>query len=113
MTISRKLLFIGFILIAFTACRKRDAALPDNLVNFETAAQGIAENETSITVKVKLSRGTDKDLPVVIQLTEEGVAYNTDYTITPAPVNNKITVTVPSGSRYNYWMFQLSGQDYR
>jgi hypothetical protein len=34
----------------------------------------------------------------VIQLTEEGVAYNTDYTITPAPVNNKITVTVPSGN---------------
>ena len=98
MNIARNLFLIAGVLVVFSACRKRDAALPDNLVNFETTSLGLGESETSINIKVRLSRGTDKDLPVTIQLNEIGVVNGTDYTISPAAVNNKITLTIPAGN---------------
>ena len=42
---------------------KKEAALPDNLVNFETTSQGIAATENSLSFKVKLSRNTDQSIP--------------------------------------------------
>lgn len=85
------------------ACRKRDAVLPDNLVNFETASIGITEQENSVTVKVKLERSTNTDIPVTIQVTEQGAVYGTDYTTTPAVSasaisSGQLTVTIPSGN---------------
>lgn len=88
----------AFVVLA-TGCRKRDAAeLPDNLVNFEYSSQGIEETSSSITFKVELVRPTDKDIPVVINLTQIGVAYGVDYTTTPAAVNNKLSLIIPSGN---------------
>lgn len=82
-----------------TGCRKREgAALADNLVNFETEAQGIAASESNIIIKVELVRPTDKDIPVTINLTEQGVAYASDYSTTPAAVAGKIQLTIPSGN---------------
>ncbi len=82
-----------------TGCRKRDAAeLPDNLVNFEYSSQGIDETINSITLKIKLVRSTDKDIPVVINLTETDLLYSTDYTTTPAAVSGKLNLVVPSGN---------------
>ncbi len=93
---------IGFVLsllvLLFTACRKREAILPDNLVLFESAAQGLAASENSITIKIKSSRGTDRDIPVVIQLIEQGAVYGTDYTTLPATVSGKVALTIPSGN---------------
>jgi hypothetical protein len=86
------------MVLVFASCRKREADLPDNYAVFETSAQGISANETSITVKVKLSRGVNADVPVVINLTEQGVANNTDYTTTPAATVGKISLIVPSGN---------------
>lgn len=80
-------------------CRKReDLALPDNYVVFESNAQGITESENSIVVKVKLSRGTDKEIPLTINLTPQGVTYGTDFTTTPAAVSGAITIAVPMGN---------------
>ncbi|MBL7739030.1 MAG: HmuY family protein [Chitinophagaceae bacterium] len=81
-----------------TGCRKRDAVAADNLVIFETAAQGITATESSIIVRVTLSRPTDRDIPVTINLAEQGVIYGTDYTTTPAATAGNLTVTIPSGN---------------
>lgn len=86
------------IIILVTGCRKRDAMLADNLVVFETAAQGINASENAITVRLTLSRGTDRDIPLTINMTELGVAYATDYTTTPAAVAGKLSLTIPSGN---------------
>lgn len=93
----------GFMLLAavilFTACRKRpDVSLPDNLVTFESTEQGLASSENAITVKIKLSRGTDKDIPVTINLTPTDMAYGTDFTTTPAAVSGKLSLSIPSGN---------------
>src|SRR5687768_4425855 len=94
---------IGWIsfssILLLTACTKKDAALPDNLVNFETTAQGMAATENSINFKVKLSRNTDQSIPVVIKLTNTDIAYTTEYTTTPAAnASGEINLTIPSGN---------------
>lgn len=86
----------GIILVA--GCRKRDAILPDNLVTFENSAQGIAESENNITIKVRLSRAAGGDVPVTIRLMEQGVQYTSDYTTTPAATGGEIKLTIPSGN---------------
>ena len=97
-----KFLTKGIVLLlmatVFVSCRKREAELPDNYAVFETTAQGISANEASIAVKVKLSRGVNAEVPVVINVSEQGVAYGDDYTTLPAVVSGKITLTVPSGN---------------
>lgn len=99
---------IAFSLAAatlLTACRKRaDVSLPDNLVVFTATEQGITEAETSINIKVKLTRPTDKDVIVKLRLTEQNTTYGTEYTTSPAlntttgPDFNSISLTIPSGN---------------
>lgn len=91
-------LVLALMVLSFISCRKRDADLPDNYAVFESAAQGLSASESSITVRVKLSRGVNADVPVIINLTEQGVVYGTDYTTTPAAAAGKISLTVPSGN---------------
>ena len=86
------------VLLFVSGCRKRDAALPDNLVNFETDTQGMAEAENSATVRLKLVRGTDQNIPVTINFSLEGLEYGTDFTTVPAATNNSISLTIPSGN---------------
>ncbi|HUR66967.1 MAG TPA: HmuY family protein [Chitinophagaceae bacterium] len=98
-TIIRTLYVLLAASIFFAACRKREGlSLSDNYVIFESNAQGIVESENSITVKVKLSRGTDKDIPVSINLTPQGVVYGTDFTTTPAAMAGSLSVTIPPGN---------------
>lgn len=97
--ISKSILFSLSAIILFGGCRKRDdISLADNLVTFESAAQGISEAENSITIKVKLSRQTDKDIPLTINLTPDKVVYGTDFTTEPAAISGALTVIVPSGN---------------
>lgn len=97
------LLSVLAALTIFTSCRKRDAILPDNLVNFEVTSAGIGEQENSLVVKLKLDRQTTADIPVTIQVTEQGAVYGTDYTTTPAlttggAADGQILLTIPSGN---------------
>jgi hypothetical protein len=85
-------------LVLATGCRKRDAADADNLVNFETSVQGIGASENSMVFKVQLTRPTNVAIPVVINLTDLGVVYGTDYTTTPAAVAGKLELTIPQGN---------------
>ncbi|MFT3909845.1 MAG: HmuY family protein [Ferruginibacter sp.] len=87
--------FIGII----ASCSKKDAPLPDNLASFEVSEQGIAETESNVAIKVKLSRATDRDIAIAISLTATtGVDYATDYTTSPAATSNNIVLTILSGS---------------
>ncbi|MEN9549321.1 MAG: hypothetical protein RIR12_1912 [Bacteroidota bacterium] len=90
---------LGLLLaVCVIACRKREAGLPDIYAIFETTSQGMAASENSITVKVKVSRGVNAEVPVVINLTEQGVIYGTDYTTVPASAAGKVLLTIPAGN---------------
>ncbi|MET0394481.1 MAG: HmuY family protein, partial [Chitinophagaceae bacterium] len=97
--LSKLTVFTLAAFILFGSCRKREGfSLPDNYIVFTTDAQGISETENSIVIKVKLTRGTDKDIPVVVKIAEQGAQYGTKYTTTPAASNGEINLTVPSGN---------------
>lgn len=91
-------IFVALLTMVSTGCRKRVALEADNYVVFETSAQGIAAAEPSITVTLNLSRHTSQDIPVIINLSELGVTYGTDYTTTPAAVGGKLNLVIPSGN---------------
>ena len=93
---------IGIILsvsILFSACRKKDALLPDNYVSFETDSQGISAGENSLTIRLKLSRNTDKEIPLVVKMVTNGLELGTDFTTTPAAnASGDIQLVIPSGN---------------
>jgi HmuY protein len=98
-TIFKLTVFPLAAIVLFVACRKREGfSLPDNFIVYTTDAQGLSEAENSIAVKVKLTRGTDKDIPVIVNITEFGAQYGIKYTTTPAASANSLKITVPSGN---------------
>ena len=93
------IVFLFAIVILFGACRKREGfSLPDNYVIYTSDAQGISENENSIAIKLTLSRGTDKEVPISIKVSELGAQYGTKYTTEPAATNGTIALVVPEGN---------------
>lgn len=96
--LQNNLLMLTAFMFIFTACRKKEASLPDNQVQFEAAEQGLPETQQSITVKLKLTRATTADVPVVLDLKESGGLTAAAYTISPAPAADKISLVVPAGS---------------
>src|SRR5689334_6111075 len=95
----RTVFFSLSVILLFNACRKREGlSQPDNYVVFESDAQGVAENENNIVIKVKLSRGTDKDIPLTINLTPQNAVYGTDFTTVPAATGGTLSLTIPSGN---------------
>ncbi|WP_338874476.1 HmuY family protein [Spirosoma sp. SC4-14] len=80
------------------ACKESDPPLPDNVVQFESAEQGIDAATQEATISLKLSRAVDAATPVTVQLTPTGVTYGTEFTTTPAATGNVLSLTVPAGS---------------
>lgn len=97
-TLMKAIFLFSAVLLLTTACRKKDAPLPDNVAQFETGEQGLTGETNSITVKIKLSRATDRDIPVTIALVNTGVEYTKDYTTVPAAASNAISLTILSGN---------------
>lgn len=93
-----KTLLISMLLLVAAGCRKRDALQADNYVVFESSSRGLTAAENSVVIKIKTQSGVSADIPVVINLTEAGVVYGTDYTTVPAAVAGKISLTIPSGN---------------
>lgn len=96
----RTTVWVMSLVVLLAACRKKDADLGemDNLVNFEVSSQGMSPSETSSQVKLKLSRAVRQDASVIVSIVAEGLTYESEFTTTPAPVGDKITVTIPSGA---------------
>lgn len=103
------MLALAVLLVLASGCRKRDAMEMDNYVVFESAAQGIPATESSLTVRIKLLRHTDTDIPVTISLDELGVIYGVDYTTTPAAVAGKLNLSIPSGSNETSFVVSKNG----
>jgi hypothetical protein len=97
-TLRTGFIFSLALLVLAAGCRKKDAPLPDNLVQFESGNQGLAATAPDITVKLKLTRATDRDIAVTVSLTPTGVAYTTDFTTTPAATSGTLSLSIPSGS---------------
>ena len=92
------------LVLILAACRKKDAPLPDNLAQFESNEQGLAENASSLAVKVRLSRAADRDIKVIIAPNATGATYGANFTTVPAldvatgSTSGKIVLTIPSGN---------------
>ena len=80
------------------ACKESDPPLPDNVVQFESAEQGLDAATKEATIKLKLSRAVDAATPITVQVTPTGIAYGTQFTTTPATNGTTLTLTVPAGS---------------
>ncbi|GAB4043866.1 hypothetical protein GCM10028810_07790 [Spirosoma litoris] len=80
------------------ACKEADPPLPDNVVQFESAEQGMDATTTEATIKLKLSRAVDAATPVTLQVTPSGITYGTQFTTTPAVTTNTLSLTVPAGA---------------
>lgn len=91
------------------ACKESDPPLPDNVVQFESAEQGMDAGTKTSTIKLKLSRAVDVATPVTIQVTPTGITYGTQFSTTPATTSNTLSLTVPAGS--NEASFTLTKAD--
>lgn len=96
----KRVIFLMFTLVVGTlnACKESDPPLPDNLVQFESAEQGLDAATKESTIKLKLSRAVDAATTVTIQVTPTGITYGTQFSTTPATTSNVLSVTVPAGS---------------
>ncbi len=92
------LMIVATALLVIPACRKKDAPLPDNTVQFESTEQGITATETNKAIKIMLSSAVSANTPVTVEVGGT-LTYATDYTTVPAAVNGKIELAVLSGSR--------------
>ncbi|QIP11811.1 hypothetical protein G8759_03790 [Spirosoma aureum] len=80
------------------ACKESDPPLPDNLVQFESAEQGLDATTKEAIIKLKLSRAVDAAMAVTVQVNPTGITYGTQFTTTPATTGNTLSLTVPAGS---------------
>jgi hypothetical protein len=93
------LAFVLGITLLFSACRKKDAPLPDNLIQFETTEQGFGETEASKKIVLVLTRASATDVPVQVSITPSaGLEYTTDFTTDPAASAGVITLNLLSGN---------------
>jgi hypothetical protein len=102
---TRTIAFSLAVATLFVACRKRaDVSLPDNLVVFTTSEQGIPEIDSTILIKVRLTRPTDKDVNLKVRVSGQNIDYGTEFITLPAlnvttgPDFNSIELTIPSGN---------------
>lgn len=96
--ISTFLLMLMISTGVFTACKDEDPPLPDNTVQFEASEQGFGSDKNELEVKLKLARNVDVASALTIELQASDVTYGSEFTTTPAAVNNVITLSIPAGS---------------
>ncbi|WP_207436064.1 HmuY family protein [Sabulibacter ruber] len=91
------LALLAFVSV-FSACDDDEPPLPDNALAFEAQALGFDAAQSSMQVKLKLSRPADVAVPVTVQLTGQGVTYGAHFTTNPAATNGLVALTIPAGS---------------
>jgi HmuY protein len=84
------------VTVILSSCED-DPKLPDNQLQFESAVAGIASEEESLALNITLSRPASADVVVTLSINGGALVYGTDFTTTPAAVNNLITVSIPAG----------------
>lgn len=112
-TISKISLAALAVVLLATGCRKRDALLPDTLINFETTQLGITAAEDSIVVQLVLNRAEQTSLNVEVEVQEKGLVYGNSYRTNPATVNGKINIQVAAGQQsVNFTVYKTRGVYY-
>ena len=98
----KKLLYL-FLLpfaAALGACNNDDGekvGLPDITVSFVSSQTSFENGEQSEEITLSLSRISDLDITATIEFEGTGVEYATHFTTAPAPIEGKISVTIPAG----------------
>lgn len=92
------LLYAFLFTLFMGGCREKDAPLPDNLIQFGAAEQGIAETEASKAIALRLTRAVSQNTAITVSLEGTGLVYGQNYTTTPAAEGNTIKLEVLSGS---------------
>lgn len=94
-----KLLTMSFFSLSLlSGCGDDDPPLPDNLVNFQSSALSITEDEEALEVVITFSRAVDvASASVTVELTAENTAYGDEFTTTPAASANTITLSAAEG----------------
>lgn len=96
------LLFLLIVIFGFTlfsSCTKRDLALADNQLQFETGSRGMSVAESNLDINLRLTRAVETDAAVVVVMEPtDGVEYGAKFTTTPAAVNDTIRFNILSGN---------------
>ena len=85
-------------MIINVSCEK-DPPLPDNTLSFAASEVGFETAETSKTIVVNALYSVSAATQVTLAITENGIAYGTQYTTEPAASNGKITLTLAAGQK--------------
>jgi len=96
-----KQIFLSLAIIAISllaSCKDETAALPDNLVNFETNTIGIDETEASKTVTIQLSRAAEEATTLTVSLNAINTIYGTDFTTEPVAESGTISLPITQGA---------------
>jgi len=91
-------LFLALSGIVLLSSCTDDPALPDNIAEFESDAQGLGASESQITVNLKLTREADADGTVAVTFVPTGLTYGTDFTTDPAASGNAVTIPLAAGA---------------
>jgi len=95
---NRLMIIAVAVTLGMGACKKDDPPLPDNVLQFQASELGFAADESETSIRLSLSRATDRDIAVTLTLVDSAIAYGTEYTTTPAASAGKINVTIPKDS---------------
>jgi hypothetical protein len=90
------LLFVVAGLLMLSSC-KEDPELPDNLVEFESATLGFGEDESELTITIKLTREASAATQLTVQVVPSGVTYGVDFTTEPAATAGSFIIPVAEG----------------
>jgi hypothetical protein len=77
---------------------KEDPELPDNTVGFESTALGFADDESELTITIKLLRQVTAATQVTVQVVPTGVTYGVDFTTDPEGASGIITLPITAGA---------------
>lgn len=89
---------------------QQDPKAPDNNVQFESDALGIAADENSITIQVNFDRAITSSATLAMNVTTQGVDYGTDFTTDPAIVSGVLSLSaVANTTNVNFVLTKVAG----
>ncbi len=93
-----KYALVLFLATLALACDDDELQLPDNLVQFESAALGIAADEDEIVINVFLSRSATEESTIIINAVLTGLVHGVDVVTEPALTGSTLTLTILPGA---------------
>jgi hypothetical protein len=90
---------LAFVMLAFTGCKDDDEAQqPDALVAVSFANPSVNVTDEHTSVQILFSGAVAQSGSVTVSLQATGATYGTEFSTTPAAVNNTVVVPFQSGA---------------